>query len=201
MNSTIYARVQGILVIEYPVTENIITERGHSLTTGPYYKVVQSEMPASNAFEDVLYTNMAVDHTERLVKISYHVRKRDLDDILRGEFSRSCVDGVWSPMDVTYIPSGIFDYFTKLVSKHMEDKLEAVVKEHYTSMDTLLGRYSNSSNPVWRKEAEFIQKSLDKLWADMIAYFAELKEGKKPLPLKIEEIESQFVIPTWADMQ
>lgn len=201
MNSTIYARVQGALVIEYPVTETMIFERGHSLATGSYYKVTQSEMPTINTFEDVVYTNTSVNHAERIVKITYVVRKRDLDDVLRGEFAGSCLDGVWSPMDVTYIPSGVFDYFTKLVSKHMEDKLEAVAKEHYTSMDTLLGRYSNSSNPVWRKEAEFIQKSLDKLWADMIAYFAELKEGKKPLPLKIEEIESQFVIPTWADMQ
>ena len=190
-----YARVQGNKIIEYPVSSHTIEQRGHSYRQ--YYPVIVDELDITNEAGMTFDTVLKIENMT--VRVTHSKRQKTLAEIIEG-FRLSHQNGTWTPHAYADIPDSEMRVFERLLGDHYEAKLEAVVKERYTSLDTLLGRYRNSNNPVWKKEADFIQSELDKLWSILVQYFAELKAGSKSLPVNVQEIEGMVPPTSWTSM-
>lgn len=193
---TIYARVQGNQVIEYPVTNATIEARGHSVNQ--YYPVRITEDTFSDEAGKIAVREIKVENG--WVVVNNSVRDKTLEEAI-SFFRKSYEEDKWIPYTSKEVPIGELNYFQTKLAEEAEARLEAVVKERYSSLDTLLGRYANSSNPVWKKEAAFIQAALDALWARLLEYFHGLSVGITPLPVDASELKELMKAPSWSEMQ
>lgn len=191
----VYAAVSKGVVVEYPVTLSTIEQRGH--TEKMYYPVKVVPMDIANEAGVVFFSKFTVEGQS--VTLSYEKHYKTLEDIFK-DFTHSVVGNVVTPHWYIDIPEAEMKYFQKLLGEYYEARLEKVVKERYTSIDTLLGRYRNSSNLVWKKEADFIQGKLDELWTSLIRYFEDLKSGDELLPTKPEDIAGIYPDVSWHDL-
>lgn len=190
----ILARVEGDRVVEYPLTAEAVASRDHSRAM--YYPVEVISDDFTNEAGLTVKTTMTVDHNRKVVTVKHSVVERDLEECVQF-FRASLSGGNWQPKKVNEVPPGEINHFEKVVGKHLEAKLEKMVQERYSSLDSLLGRYGNSTNPVWKKEADYVQKLLDQTWVDLIDYFASLRSGLRPLPVVVVEIDAAFDSYSW----
>ena len=193
--SKLYARVQGGKVIEYPVTTEIIQKRGH--TVAQYYEVFEKSVDLGNLAGMIIDTVMTIEG--HIVEITHTTREKTLEEMIFF-FRKAFENGAWVPFNYADIPAGEIKAFQKKLGQAATDALNTVVKERYDSLDALLSRYSNSSNPVWKKEAVFFQTAVDTLWTKLIAYFQELASSTKPLPVSMSDVEVLIKAPTWSDV-
>jgi len=193
--SKLYARVQGGKVIEYPVTTEIIQKRGH--TVAQYHVVVEEPITLSNEAGMFIDTSMVIEN--QTVRIKHTYLEKTLEEMIFF-FRKAFENGAWVPFNYADIPAGEIKAFQKKLGQAATDALNTVVKERYDSLDALLSRYSNSSNPVWKKEAAFFQTAVDTLWTKLIAYFQELASSTKPLPVSMSDVEALIKAPSWADI-
>lgn len=193
--SKLYARVQGGKVIEYPVTTEIIQKRGH--TVAQYYEVFEKSVDLGNLAGMIIDTVMTIEG--HIVEITHTTREKTLEEMVFF-FRKAFENGAWVPFNYADIPAGEIKAFQKKLGQAATDALNTVVKERYDSLDALLSRYSNSSNPVWKKEAVFFQTAVDTLWTKLIAYFQELASSTKPLPVSMSDVEVLIKAPTWSDV-
>lgn len=193
--SKLYARVQGGKVIEYPVTTEIIQKRGH--TVAQYYEVFEKSVDLGNLAGMIIDTVITIEG--HIVEITHTTREKTLEEMIFF-FRKAFENGAWVPFNYADIPAGEIKAFQKKLGQAATDALNTVVKERYDSLDALLSRYSNSSNPVWKKEAVFFQTAVDTLWTKLIAYFQELASSTKPLPVSMSDVEVLIKAPTWSDV-
>ena len=193
--SKLYARVQGGKVIEYPVTTEIIQKRGH--TVAQYYEVFEKSVDLGNLAGMIIDTVITIEG--HIVEITHTTREKTLEEMIFF-FRKAFENGAWVPFNYADIPAGEIKAFQKKLGQAATDALNTVVKERYDSLDALLSRYSNSSNPVWKKEAVFFQTAVDTLWTKLIAYFKELASSTKPLPVSMSDVEVLIKAPTWSDV-
>lgn len=191
----LYARVQGNKVIEYPVTLATIEKRGHSVTQ--YHSVTEEPVTLTNQAGMIIDTVMTIE--DRVVRIKHVYREKTLEEMVFF-FRKAFENGVWTPYGYSDIPLDEIKAFEKKLGQVATDNLNKVVMERYDSLDALLSRYSNSSNPVWKREALFFQAAVDGLWTKLVAYFQELSNAEKHLPVALDELEALVKAPTWADV-
>ena len=191
----VYARVQGNRVIEYPVTSATIEQRGHSFAQ--YHVVVEEPITLSNEAGMFIDTSMVIEN--QTVRIKHTYLEKTLEELIFF-FRKAFENGAWVPFNYADIPAGEIKAFQKKLGQAATDALNTVVKERYDSLDALLSRYSNSSNPVWKKEAAFMQAALDGLWTNLLKYFQELASEQRPLPISLEDITYLVKAPSWSDM-
>lgn len=197
-SNKIYARVQGTQIIEYPVTYEEIKARNHPMAW--YLPVVITGSSHLEYIGYVLSTEISVDRKAGVVNCIYTQRPMTLDEIL-ASFIVSKQGDVVTAKKVSEIPAGLLNDAFEKISAYAEDQLNSVVKQKYDSIDVLLARYSNSNNEVWRKEAAFIQSALEKLWSDLIEYYANIRAGVVEVPTSIAIVTQAYEIPSWDDLK
>lgn len=191
----VYARVQGNRVIEYPVTSATIEKRGHSVSQ--YHTVIEEPVTLSSEAGMIIDTSMTIEN--QAVRIKHVYREKTLEEMIFF-FRKAFENGTWVPFNYADVPVGEVKAFQKKLGQAATDAMDAVVKERYDSLDALLSRYSNSSNPVWKKEALFFQAAVDGLWTKLISYFQELAASKTALPVSLKDVEALIKAPSWADI-
>lgn len=187
-NEKIYCRVDNGKVIEYPVTEAVILKRRHPIDW--YTPTILTHVPATGRTDiqtfDYVITNGVV-----LVNVGW--RGYTLTELLT---TFKAPNGL--PKHIGEISQEDQAYAQSLISDLFESRVADLAAEHgYRNMDTAIGRYSNSSNATFKKEAEFIQMALDSTWADLIKYFTELQKTTIPVPLVIADIEKHVRSFNW----
>lgn len=198
-NLRIYARVQGRLVVEYPLTAEQIEARGHDVRQYEFvtFMVDNATVGLKDLPGVTVQNTLTVESFGVLCLQSY--RMKTLEEVL-ASFRKQKDGEAWVPFDHAQIPAGEIDYFQKLVGEKIMGVLDTVAKLRYDSLDSLLARYSNSTNPVWKKEAVFMQEKLDEAWHKTLSYFSELRAGTKPLPTAESDLDALMVPPKWTDM-
>lgn len=190
MSKTLYCRVDNGRVIEYPVTKEVIEKRNHPLS---WYlpTTLQVEQTLDRAdIQDVVY-----DIQVGVVAITVKHRPYSLEELLA---SFNTPGG--TPKQVSTIKAEDIAFAVTLVGDYFENLLQQMVQAHgYSSIDTVIGRYSNSNNSTFRKEAEFVQRCLDETWEDLLAFFKNVKDGKVVVPVNISDIEKAVRPHTWPE--
>lgn len=179
-----YAMVIDNVFTEYPVTEDLILQRGHPLAW--YKPVVDVHVEAAAGVrQDVEEARLVVEGSVVTRYLTW--RAYTLEELLR----RFVNDG-GEVVSIADIPMADIEYAKQLVSDHFEDKLEMRAKAlGYQSLNNLLGRYSNSSIPSFKAEAQVFQTKLDAVWAELLTYFGKLSTGELPVPTTVAEIEAE----------
>lgn len=179
-NTKVYGKIEGGQVVEFPVTAEVIVARGHRLHQ--YSPVVYGEKPTYDPRYQKLSGSLVIEGG--VIKVSYTVASMTTEELLA---SLKNADGTvktigeLSPQIVALIRTSVANY--------VESRIEMLCKSHgYTSMDRLLGSYSNSTESQYKNDAAFIQGILDKAWKNLTAYYQALAEGTQPLPTSVEDI-------------
>lgn len=188
MSKTLYCRVDLGHVVEYPVTLEVIQKRKHPLS---WYTPTTLNVEETLGRADVQEVTHDIQHG--VVVITKKHRPFILEELLA-----SFNTPTGTPRPIGTISEGDIAFAVSLAGNYFENQLQRFVKEHgYDSIDSAIGRYSNSSNPTFRKEAEFVQRCLDETWEDLLTFFKRVKEGKIAVPVKIGDIERAMRTHAW----
>lgn len=193
----LYARVRDGKVTEYPVTRVIIENRKHPLN---WYLPVQTGVPP---LVDTRFYQVAFDFEvgTSLVKINYVVVPLELETVLQSLIIGQHEGGGIESLSYSDLTEAQIAKLKRMVADYAEGQVAKLAQERgYDNLDTLLGRYRNSTNPVFAAEALFIQTALDNAWTNLQVYFEEIKQGTKPLPILLREIDQVIQLPTWESM-
>lgn len=87
------------------------------------------------------------------------------------------------------------------IQQQLENGVEAymnskVAEKHYDSIDTCIGRYLNSPNEQYRKEATAVMEWNTAVWDKCWAILAEVKAGKRAIPT-LEEVIAELPTLDW----
>lgn len=193
MQNDIYAAVDQGRVIEFPVTVDIILARGH--TVHQYFPVVFDQVPSYSAATSRL-ENIFVIEPNR-VRLKYEVRPFTLPQVLS---SLKSTDG--SMPRFSDLDPALVGYIQSMVSNYVEGKVSRLAAERgYLSLNNVLGRYTASTNAKYRKEAMYIQSTLDSCWDKLEAYFEKLKGEALPMPSSVADIDRVIGELTWDNFQ
>lgn len=187
-NAKVYGKIENDKVVEFPVTAEVIVARGHRLRQ--YSPVIFDAKPTYDPRYQKLAGQMKVD--AGVIKVGYTVISMSTEELLS---SLKNADG--SVKTIGELSPQIVALIRTSVANYVESRIEMLCKSHgYTSMDRLLGSYSNSTEPQYKNDAAFIQGILDKAWKNLTAYYKDLEEGTQQLPTSLEDILRISEVPT-----
>lgn len=196
----LFAKVENGEVVEFPVYRLHIKNRAHPIHW--YTPVIDAPKPDLQPFHKHISSLTVGNHA---VLQSYIQVPLTLPEIFAQ--LRPNRDPMLSPNQPQPEPPSIADvdpalieHVYSLVSDYATDKLNTFSKTRgYTSLDTLLGRYKNSSVPKLQAEALRGQHLLDQTWVSLLTFFDEVTSGTRPIPTSLEEIDALLPALTWED--
>ena len=189
MQNDIYAAVDQGKVVEFPVTVDIILARGHAVHQ--YFPVVFDRVPSYSAATSQLANVFVIENNQ--VRVKYEVRPFTLAQVLSSLKSDDGTMPRFSDLDPALV-----GYIQSMVSNYVEGKVSRLAAERgYLSLNNVLGRYTASTNAKYRKEAMFIQATLDNCWDNLEAYFEKLKGEALPVPSTVVDIDRVIGELTW----
>lgn len=189
MQNDIYAAVDQGKVIEFPVTVDIILARGH--TVHQYFPVVFDKVPSYSAATSQLVNVFSIEPNQ--VRVKYEVKPFTLTQVLGSMKSENGAMPRFSDLD-----PAVVGYIQSMVSNYVEGKVSRLAAERgYLSLNNVLGRYTASTNEKYRKEAMYIQSTLDSCWDKLEAYFEKLKGEVLPVPSSVADIDQVIGELTW----
>ena len=193
MQNDIYAAVDQGKVVEFPVTVDIILARGH--TVHQYFPVVFDQVPSYSAATSQLANVFVIENNQ--VRVKYEVRPFTLAQVLSSLKSDDGIMPRFSDLDPALV-----GYIQSMVSNYVESKVSRLAAERgYLSLNNVLGRYTASTNMKYRKEAMFIQATLDNCWDNLEVYFEKLKGEALPVPSSVSDIDRVIGELTWNNFQ
>lgn len=187
----IYGKVTDGVIVEFPVTVDIILNRGHNVND--YCLSVFATEPNYNRACQKLQRKISVRNGK--IYVDFEITPRSLAEVLAGFKTK---DGV---MDIKDVEFSLMVYTKSLFTNYVEDSLDKLCNlRGYTSLNNILARYRNSSIESFKKESDYLQVCLDNAWKVMTVYQADLMTGKQPLPTSIDELDAVLNIPkNWDD--
>ncbi len=182
----IYGKVDNGIVIEFPVTVDIILNRGHSVhdytpvtfVTAPYYDTTRQKL------------TRGVSVRNGRIYVEFTLTSLSLNEVLQSFKTDAGVKAI------SEIDTGLIEYVRSLLSNHVEVCLDRLCNlRDYSSLNNALARYRNSTIEAFKKESDYLQLCLDNAWKAMGAYQTSLLTGKIPLPTSIDEVDAVVKIP------
>lgn len=87
------------------------------------------------------------------------------------------------------------------LQQYFEDGVEAwmntvVAERQYDSLDTCIGRYTDSPNPKYAQEAKAVKDWNTAVWDKCWDILAEVKAGTRPIPT-LEEVIAELPVLVW----
>lgn len=184
----IYGKVDGNKIIEFPVTVDVILNRGHSVYD--YSPVIFDVKPNIDSTRQKLSQALSVNQGQ--ISVKYTVTPLTLSEVLA---SFKLDDGF--VLAIEQVPPQTVAYVKTLMSNLVETKIHVLCYlRGYESLNNALGRYSSSKNERYKKEAAYIQQCLDEAWDALEAYQADLFSKKVALPTTEEEVINRLSIPS-----
>jgi hypothetical protein len=188
----VYAKVEGGVVVEFPVSVDTILARGHSVFQ--YHRVQFNNKPYFSPETSTLTQQFQV--TGNRVIVAYITQDFSLQELLTS-FKKS--DG--KAKFISDISPNAITVAKSLISNYIEGKISNLARQRgYVSLNNILGRYSNSNNPNYKAEAAYIQKCLDDSWANLEQYFTNIITNQAPVPTSMEEIDAVVGTFSWDNM-
>ena len=187
----LYAKVEDGVVIEFPVTLDVIKNRGHAV-----FQYVQV------SFDTPAYYNRDIERLGvRLDVEGNRVIARQVKIALTAEeLFTSFKDTEGNPRDVETLSTEAINTAKTYIINYAETKVDQLVQQRgYSSLTNILSRYTNSTNEKYRKEALFAQKVLDDAWGELEAYFEKILTKQADVPTSFEDVDAILKLPTWAD--
>lgn len=187
----IYGKVTNGVIVEFPVTVDIILNRGHNVND--YCLAVFSTEPNYNRACQKLQRKIVTRQGK--IYVEFEIQPRSLSEVLS---SFKTKDGV---VDIKDVEFSLIVYTKSLLTNHAEESLDRLCNlRGYSSLNNALARYRDSSIEAFKKESDYLQACLDNAWKVLIAYQAEMMAGKAPLPTSIEDLDAVLNIPkNWDD--
>lgn len=178
----IYAKVDGGKLIEFPVTVDTILGRGHSVFQ--YTPVVFNSKPPYDS--DTSTTSQSIRIETGRVVVDYVVQQHSLSQLLTS-FRKSPT----TAKAVDEISLSAIHLAKSLISNYVETQISIMASYRgYSSLNNVLGRYSNSANPKYKAEALYIQKQLDDSWDKLEVFFQDIMEKKALVPTSLADIDA-----------
>ena len=192
-----YCRIENGKIVEYPVLEIHIRNRGHAMEM--YTKVVHMPKPFVHEFA---YLTRKIELADGVPVVVYSVEHKSIDAVLSDLYYKLQGD---SPLDTTReyqlkvqdIPKETMDFVLRmgedLVDKHLNSWC---AQKGYTSIVTM-ATYATSTNPERAKEGAMAVQARDDAWDAFYAYFEAVKSGAQPFPMRSSDITAQLPVLTW----
>lgn len=196
MHDTIFARVVGRSIVQYPMTVDDINSR--NTPTDVYYVCSFSDE------NDPLIPSLAqkIIEAPRVIGNSVYVERKlvykgvhELFGELRG------LTGVETgPIPLSAIYPDIFTAFETVIKVHVQDLLDTFAQSRGYDGIHSLRSYYGSSNPVYGAEGLRGMELSDQTWSTLYTYFQAVIAGTEPVPVSWSEIEPLLPSLTWEEV-
>lgn len=188
-----YAKIAGGVIVEYPVYGQHIVNRAEPLEW--YTEVVYDARPVVPAYhyaEEV----PAVDGDK--VRISYVIKALHLSSLLRHINPADLFMPVSAaPVVIGDVDPTAIERIKALTTIHVQEKLDAFAQAK--GYDNLLSctSYKDSTVVQFSTEASIAIALRDQVWGALYTYFEAVTAGTKPVPVSINDIESELPAFVW----
>ena len=193
-----YCRIDNGKIVEYPVLEIHIRNRGHSLDM--YTKVVHMSKPF---VPEYCFLTRKIELAEGVPVVVYSLENKGIDAVLSDLYYKLQGSG---PLDTTReyklkvedVPAETLEYVLRmgdaLVEKHLSDWCSL---KGYTIITACT--YVSSNNQERANEAKLAIKNRDDTWDAFFAYFDAVKRGEKDFPMRASDIINQLPVLSWPE--
>jgi hypothetical protein len=200
MNPVIYARFTPNGSIDYPVTAQQITNRGHSFDE---YQMV--EFDVAPAVPEFCVLMQRVYSLSGLIRVAFDVSALPLEALLKKLPNANRPPFEEVPAEE---PSeALIARIIKLVEERALGRIArfARTRDYGTDQNTVpyvdpilaVTSYANSTTPRFKSDAEYCVAKRDETWGILINLATEVKAGTKPMPVTTEEILGLLPVLEW----
>lgn len=194
----VYAHVVNGALVEYPLTEEIIANRGLPLEM--FTPVVKDVVPEVPAFHDL---------SERCVMklgyptIVYELKPQGLATLLQKANGFTGMVTVDTPdVFLKDVDPALVTRVYQLVRNHIQERLDAfAATREYDNIASAI-TYRGSSIPKFAAEAERAFALRDLAWIQLNTFMAEMMDPENPVPIpkSVQEVESHIPELTWEEV-
>lgn len=194
----VFARVDGLDIVEYPVIRLYIQNRAHPMVW--YRPVVELEKPA---LPDFHYYRTVLTLKGAYVEAAFvpmpYTLEQMLSSLIRLDNEVPAV-----PL-VGEVDSKVIGRINELAGNYITKKFSDFARERQYGTETVdpivsLSTYLTSNNAQMRAEAEYVFRKRDEAWANLLSYMAKVMSGEVPVPTTIEEIDAQIPVLDWSEV-
>ena len=193
--ANVFARVLGGVVVEYPLTEMDIRQRGVSELSS-YFPTMDKGEEELRPYHRLQY-QFTIDN--KVVKVDKIQTPLSIDEILQ-IVHRSAASK--DPNSQAVDPASVDPYAFAEVSRQVEtiimDQLNALVKsERYDSVDSAAS-FVTSHVEKFREQAQYVLWLRSELFVRLEEYEQAVATGVKPVPRTSAEIFSELPAVVWS---
>lgn len=195
-----YCRIENDKIVEYPVLEIHIRNRGHSMDM--YTKVVHLQKPTVPQFA---YLTRKIELAEGVPVVTYALESKSIDAVLSDLYYKLQSNSVFAgtgeyKLKVEDVSPETLDFVMRMSEDLVEKHLNNWVSQKGYSSIVTASTYATSSNPIRAQEGALAVKARDEAWDAFYDYFdAVLKKGEKPFPMRASDITEQLPVLTWEE--
>lgn len=192
----LFAMVRDGKVVEYPVYRLHIRNRAHPIEW--YSRVTEHEKPELPPFH---YHETKIEMINGVVHVSYPATPYTLSQLLSQLKTESDDPAQESqPMSIGDVDPAMVQHLYGLTSNYVHAKLDEFAQTRgYNNLDSLLGKYTNSTIPKFAMEAARGRLLLDTAWTNLLTYFDGIMAGTTPVPTSMLDIDANLPPLTWED--
>lgn len=189
----IYAKTDGLLILEYPVTSTHIQNRGEPIEWyTPVFYDVKPEIPAFHYAREI--PTVIGNH----VQVSYAIEPHGLADILRQLSPPDAMGLATAPVNIANVDPVAIARIKELAVVWVQEKLDAFARTR--GYDSLLSvaSYVGSSVLQFSTEGQVAIQLRDQVWSALYTYFDDVLVDLQPFPRTVSEIEASLPPFVWA---
>lgn len=190
-NKDVYARTEGMAIVEFPVYREHIEARGHSVDM--YVKVETQPLPKDSKFL-IIRPRVLMQAPDAAIQY-YESRNATI-----GELFEKLHRDAGNPETLLSADadSEILDKLTnELIDGYTAFVLAERAKEHkWQTLDRVLAMV-NSANPEWKKDAEFMMGAYHAANDRAQALINSLKQPDGVVPKNRQALDDILAIPAW----
>jgi len=194
--STTYARIDGLTILEYPVSALHIQNRGEPLEW--YTEVQYDPKPQIATFHYARELPRVVQTPSGAkVQVSYQVEAFTLSNLLSQISPMSMMPSATTPVAIADVDPAAIETIRTLATLHVQQRLDKFAQDK--GYDNLLAAtsYKDSSVIAFSTEATIAIQLRDQVWGALYTYFNAVIIGTQPVPTSIADIEAQLPAFSW----
>lgn len=176
----VFARVTDGVLISYPLTQQQVNDL--DTPTDDYPPVIYHDQPDYNPIIQNLIEKPTL--YPDYLQIMYEVTNKTLDNLFAEvfEIAGSLGENNAIIIDITKIPAELFGGIVSLVKINTQQRLDAfAATKGYDSIASVC-TYYNSTDPVYKADAEIAIAKRDLTWGTLNSYLAGVETGTAPAP-------------------
>ena len=188
-NGYVYAKVEGIDILEYPLTIDDINERG--IPTDNFIYCYFADKPIIDPNIDKLIEHPKVYGD--IVIVTYTTLKKTIDEL----FAELALLDTGSGVDIQTVPSGLLNAFVISIKDNSQKLLDDFAKTRGYDDIKSACTYFNSTVEHYRVESARCIYLRDIIWNTLYVYLNKLLTKQLPLPTSWNQIVALLPPLTW----